>query len=119
MYRYEKKQNCYSVILLKLHWHIIKITVIIIVYLQNSSGVFAKCLMSHTVVTNRFKVSFNSAVMKVSPKLDGIHVLELETLQATLKISTIKTEPKPTTFLATLEISWAAQNIDQNMLDLF
>lgn len=69
------------------------------------------------MVTNRFKVSFNSAIMKISPKLDGIHVLELETLQATLKISTMKTEPKPTTFLATLEISWAAQNIDQNMLD--
>lgn len=29
--------------------------------------------------------------MKISPKLDGIHVLELETLQATLKSSTIKT----------------------------
>lgn len=38
------------------------------------------------------KVNFNSGIMKISLKLSGLHVLELETLQATLEeINVIRT----------------------------
>lgn len=38
------------------------------------------------------KVNFNSAIMQISPKLSGLHVLELETSQAIVEeISVIRT----------------------------